>query len=185
LATGWAIDGITTFRSGFPIFIASGNGNLLAGASGSNGAAFGTGTLRPNALPGCNKKASGGGLARVEAGAWFNVTCYVWPTSGSDPTGLVTFGNEPRVDPELRMDGQKNFDFSFQKSTPIYERANLEFRAEFFNIFNRVQFAGPLTSAPVSASEPTVNPLNDGGFGSVEYQINKPRQIQLSLRVNF
>jgi hypothetical protein len=178
LASGWAINGITTFRSGFPIFVAAGGNNLLTSS-------FGAGSLRPNVVPGCQKKVSGGGLARVQAGAWFNVSCYVWPTSGSDPTGLVTFGNEPRVDPELRMDGQKNFDFSFQKSTPIYERANLVFRAEFFNIFNRVQFAGPLSTAPVSATNTTVDPENAGGFGGVGYQINKPRQIQLSLRVNF
>jgi hypothetical protein len=178
LASGWALDGITTFRSGFPIFIASGSNNLLTSS-------YGAGSLRPNVVPGCNKKVSGGGLARVQAGAWFNVNCYVWPTSGSDPTGLVTFGNEPRVDPQLRMDGIKNFDVSLQKSTHIFESASLEFRAEFFNIFNRVQFAGPQSTAPVSASSPTVNPENLGGFGSVAYQINKPRQIQLSLRVNF
>lgn len=178
LASGWAINGITTFRSGFPIFVAAGGNNLLTSS-------FGAGSLRPNVVPGCPKKVSGGGLARVQAGAWFNVSCYVWPTSGSDPTGLVTFGNEPRVDPELRMDGQKDFAFSFQKSTPIYERANLVFRAEFFNIFNRVQFAGPLSTAPVSATNTTVNPEDAGGFGGVGYQINKPRQIQLSLRVNF
>jgi hypothetical protein len=178
LASGWALDGITTFRSGFPIFIASGSNNLLTSS-------YGAGSLRPNVIPGCEKKVSGGGLARVKAGAWFNVGCYVWPTSGSDPTGLVTFGNEPRVDPELRMDGQKNFDVSMQKSTHMFESASLQFRAEFFNIFNRVQFAGPQSTAPVSASSPTVNPQNDGGFGSVAYQINKPRQIQLSLRVNF
>jgi hypothetical protein len=178
LASGWALDGITTFRSGFPIFIASGSNNLLTSS-------YGAGSLRPNVIPGCEKKLSGGGLERVKDGAWFNVNCYVWPTSGSDPTGLVTFGNEPRVDPELRMDGQKNFDVSLQKSTHIFESASLQFRAEFFNIFNRVQFAGPQSTAPVSASSPTVNPENDGGFGSVAYQINKPRQIQLSLRVNF
>lgn len=178
LVSGWALDGITTFRSGFPIFIASGSNNLLTSS-------YGAGSLRPNVVPGCEKKISGGGLERVKEGAWFNVNCYVWPTSGSDPTGLVTFGNEPRVDPELRMDGQKNFDVSLQKSTHIFESASLQFRAEFFNIFNRVQFAGPQSTAPVSASSPTVNPENDGGFGSVAYQINKPRQIQLSLRVNF
>lgn len=178
LASGWVVDGITTFRSGFPIFIAAGGNNLLTSS-------YGAGSLRPNVVPGCEKKVSGGSQTRVLSGAWFNVNCYVWPTSSSDPTGLVTFGNEPRVDPELRMDGQKNFDFSFQKSTTIYESANLEFRAEFYNIFNRVQFAGPLSTAPLSATETTVNPENDGGFGGVAYQINKPRQIQLSLRVNF
>ena len=178
LASGWAVDGITTFRSGFPIFISTTGNNLLTSS-------FGAGTLRPNLVPGCDEKLSGGGLSRVKAGAWFNVNCFVFPTSSSDPSGLVTFGNEPRVDPDLRSDGIKNFDFSFQKSTAIFEHANIEFRTEFFNIFNRVQFAGPISQAPLTASSPTIDPSNDGGFGSVGYQINKPREIQLSLRVNF
>ena len=83
------------------------------------------------------------------------------------------FGNEPRVDPEIRADGAKNFDFSFQKSTAIWEHSNLEFRAELFNIFNRVQFAPP------------GNTVGTGNFGRVTYQVNSPRQIQLSLRLNF
>ena len=73
----------------------------------------------------------------------------------------------------FRADGQKNFDVSIGKSTPLHENANLDFRAEFFNIANRVQFAppGPTIGAPTA--------------GTVGYQVNKPRQMQLSARVNF
>jgi hypothetical protein len=172
LASGWAINGITILQSGFPIFFSTTTQNKLQ-------ANFGAGTTRPNVVPGCNKKVSGSDLSRVNAGGWFNVACFSY-------AGDYAFGNEPRVDPDLRSAGIKNFDFSFQKSTTIHESTNLEFRTEFFNIFNRVQFAPPGSIAPVSAASPNVVPgAVSNNFGQVSYQVNKPRQIQLSLRLNF
>ncbi|MDQ1469995.1 MAG: hypothetical protein QOJ99_1475 [Bryobacterales bacterium] len=49
----------------------------------------------------------------------------------------------------------------------------MEFRAEFFNIFNRVQFAPP--GEQLAAS----------GFGIVSAQYNQPRLIQFALRLSF
>ena len=173
LASGWAINGITIFQSGFPIFFSTTTQNQIQQK-------FGAGTTRPNVVPGCSKKVYGSDLSRVNAGGWFNVACFSY-------AGDYAFGNEPRVDPDLRAAGIKNFDFSIQKSTTIHESANLEFRTEFFNIFNRVQFAPPGAVAPVSAASPNVVPgaASNGNFGQVSYQVNKPRQIQLSLRLNF
>jgi hypothetical protein len=159
LVSGWAVNGITTFQSGFPVFYYMSSNNQL-------NSSFGAGTTRPNVVAGCNKVIGGSGLARAQAGGWFNTSCFASP-------GNFAFGNEPRVDSQVRGDGIKNFDFSLQKSTPIHESANFEFRAEFFNIFNRVQFAPPIPSVGAS------------NFGQVTYQVNKPRQVQLSARVNF
>jgi len=66
----------------------------------------------------------------------------------------------------LRGDGVKNFDFSLFKRTRFGpdEKLGLEFRAEFFNLFNRTQFAPPNTSlgsatfAQVSSTFPGTNP---------------------------
>jgi hypothetical protein len=146
-------------------FTTSGN-NLLT----SN---FGAGQLRPNVVPGCNKKVGGSELARVNNGMWFNAACFVFPTSATDPTGLVTFGNESRVDSTLSGAGINNWDFSAVKSTKLWESVNLQFRAEFFNTFNRVQFAPPVAQQ------------GSKSIGTVNYQVNKPRQIQFSLRANF
>jgi hypothetical protein len=59
------------------------------------------------------------------------------------------------------------------KSTKIWERANLQFRTEFFNIFNHTQFNPPATS------------LDGGNFGQILSQQNQPRLIQVSLRLNY
>jgi hypothetical protein len=58
---------------------------------------------------------------------------------------------------------------------PIRERMKLQFRAEFFNAFNRVQFAGP----NVAVNSPST-------FGHIYLsQTNLPRNIQLALRLVF
>jgi hypothetical protein len=180
IASGWAINGITIFQSGFPTFLATASANNLTSD-------WGGGQLRPEVIPGCNKKLSGGSQTRVLDGAWFNTNCFEEPASAQptlpngSPAPVVSaaysngyaYGDEPRTDPQLRADGIKNFDFAFQKSTPIFESSTFVFRAEFFNIMNRVQFAPP---------SPTVGASN---FGQVLSQANNPRQIQLSARVNF
>jgi hypothetical protein len=43
----------------------------------------------------------------------------------------------------VRGPGQANFDFSVTKETPIGETQRIQFRAEFFNLFNHTQFAIP------------------------------------------
>ena len=49
LVSGWGLDGVSTFQRGFPVKISDGKGNSLTALS------LGTGTLRPNVVPGCNK----------------------------------------------------------------------------------------------------------------------------------
>jgi hypothetical protein len=63
--------------------------------------------------------------------------------------------------PNLRADGPKNFDLSFFKNNSFNGgRYNVQFRAAFFNAFNRVQFNPPATRVDssnfgVSAARPT------------------------------
>jgi len=69
--------------------------------------------------------------------------------------------------------GINNFDMSLQKETPIGERVNAEFRAEFFNIFNHTQFLNPDGN------------FSDGAdFGRVTHT-REPRQIQFALKISF
>jgi hypothetical protein len=119
---------------------------------------------RPDYVAGCNKSISGSAQSRLSE--WFNTACFVQP-------GPWEIGNEPRVDPSLRGPGIANYDFAVSKTTAITERVNLAFRAELFNIFNRVQFSPPGTQ-PGSAT-----------FGQVTAQYNQPRLVQFGLRLNY
>src|SRR5216684_9424238 len=85
------------------------------------------------------------------------------------------FGNESRVDPTLRQDGVKNFDFAVFKRTTFgpSERMNVEFRTEFFNLFNHPQFGAPNTTQ--------VSP----NFGVVTSTLGNPRLVQFGLKFAF
>jgi len=157
--SGWGLDGITTFQRGFPVKITWGGNDALSNAG------LGIGSLRPDYVPGCDKSVSGSAVSRVNE--WFNTACFVGP---SNPW---TFGDEPRVDATLRQQGVNNFDFAVFKRTSIYERANVEFRAEFFNLFNHPQF-GPPNGTETSAT-----------FGAVTNTVNLPRLVQFGLKFEF
>lgn len=62
-------------------------------------------------------------------------------TSCFSSTPLGTFGNSGRN--IIEIPGLNNWDLSLVKETPVIERAQLEFRAEFFNAFNHAQFNAP------------------------------------------
>ena len=157
--SGWAVDGITTFQSGFPLYFNVSSNNLSK--------YFGAGTIRPNYTAGCNKTIGGSGYSRALPGkTWFNTGCFTVP-------GPYSFGNEPRVDGTLKASGIDNWDASIQKSTPVHDQIAVVFRVEFFNLFNRVQFGDPVLQT------------DNSQFGQILYQYNKPRLIQGALRINF
>ena len=86
-----------------------------------------------------------------------------------------TFGNGPRRQPNLRTPRFLDEGFSvFKRFSLGSESRYLEFRSEFFNIFNRVVFGGP--SANINA------PLT---FGKITGQGNTPRIIQFALKFVF
>jgi hypothetical protein len=69
-------------------------------------------------------------------------------------------------------------DLALMKNTPLSEKANLQFRAEFFNIFNRPNFADPNT---VLFSRGRRN----GAAGRITRTTTTSRQIQLGLKIVF
>ena len=94
-------------------------------------------------------------------------------TSAFSFNAPFTFGNAPRIMPNLRSPGILNFDLSVFKNTRVNERMQVQFRAEAFNAFNRVQFGVPNTS------------INSAAFGVITSQQNSPRNLQLALRLLF
>jgi hypothetical protein len=78
--------------------------------------------------------------------------------------------------------GLLNFDLSLQKSTALAfsEASRLEFRADFFNLFNHANFGSP--------SEAVLNPANRryiAGSGLIIRTTTTARQLQFGLRMTF
>jgi hypothetical protein len=142
---GWQISGIASFHSGNPLTI---------GISGDR-AGVGTGGQRPNVVGEATRLKT---LAR-----WFNTDAFAIPAQGA-------FGNAGRS--LVRGPGINNWDISFAKRTPLRENVVLQFRAEFFNLFNHSQFAGVGTT------------VGAGTFGQVT-SARDPRITQLGLRLIF
>jgi hypothetical protein len=76
---------------------------------------------------------------------WFDVNAFAQPAP-------FTFGNAPRTMGYLRAQGTLNTDLTLQKYWQLWsEAARLQFRAEFYNLFNRTQFFAPGTTFGTSS----------------------------------
>jgi hypothetical protein len=163
---GWGINTIITLQKGFPIIIGGCPGAL------SNSGIPNVGCSRPTrtALSHLTSGSKNQKLAH-----WFDNSVF---TNG-DPT-VYNYGTDSRTEPNIRADGIRNFDFAAFKNTTFGPdgRIGLEFRAEFFNLFNRTQFNPPNTSCCANG-----NP--NSTFGQVTGQYNLPRVIQFALRTTF
>jgi hypothetical protein len=90
----------------------------------------------------------------------------------------------------LRGPSQSNVDFSIIKRFPFGESKNIEFRAEFFNLFNHVNFANPISNLnAVSSSGGSIDPntgriIEPSDFGRI-ISTSNPRLIQFALKLNF
>jgi hypothetical protein len=161
LVSGWGLEGVSIFQRGFPLQIAG-------GASGWSPSLWGAGE-RPDVVPGCSIS-SPFTAHGAKANEWFNTACFAAPAA-------YTFGDESRVDPRLRMDGINNWDFSLFKTTNFgpSERMGIQFRAEFFNLFNRPQYGAPDTTFGTSL------------FGVVNSiaPMSEPRLVQFALKFLF
>ena len=116
---GWQISGVTTFKSGFPIAITTGDNNTNS---------FG-GNQRPNLVGNPT-------LSNKSISEWFNTAAFAQPAP-------FTFGNAPRYMSNLRAPGVENFDIGIQKWFKFTETLKLQFRGEMFNAFNRANFYAP------------------------------------------
>ena len=108
------------------------------------------------------------------AGTLFNTCAF------AENTVLGTFGNAGRN--IIEGPGYKTWDTSFVKQFPFSEQKHLEFRAEFFNVLNKVNYLFGQFGA-ISA-EPTPLELGQSGFG-FPLAARAPRQIQVALKFYF
>ena len=176
IVSGWGVDGVTTFQKGFPLPITYGASTALSSAGFTQNF-----QLRPNVVPGCGKGTS---HDPSSAGfAWFNVNCFA-PPGGTLAASAWAFGDESRVDPTLRGAGINNWDLALFKTTNFgpENKLGLQFRTEFFNTFNRVQFGPPNTAC---CNNVGLGATNNTSFGIVSSQLNSPRLIQFALKFLF
>jgi hypothetical protein len=167
LVSGWAVNGITSFQSGSALAFTTNGGNALSQNNfiGTYGSTAGA-TIRANLQPGCTLKTSGPVFQKYINHNYFNASCV-------SAAGTYAFGNAPRVSGNLRGQGVDNWDFSLVKGTKIKDRADLQFRIEAFNLFNRMQFGSPSAS------------VGNKNYNIITTQANNPRLLQASLRLKF
>ena len=159
LATGWRISTLGLLRTGvastayIPVSM-SGNDNYT--------------NQRPNAVAGVSEYAS-----TKTVNDWLNINAFSMPAAG-------TFGNLARN--TFYGPSMQQIDFSLLKETKIGEGRNLEFRAEFFNIFNHPIFDEPFA---------TYAGPSTAGFGEIFDTLGRTigsgtaRQIQFGLKLTF
>jgi len=139
----WTFSGITVAESGFALSPGI-SGSCLPGLA-----------IRPNCI---------GNVAGPKTVAEFFNTAAFAPTEfgfiGSCGEGII------------RGPGEFNWSWSLYKTFPLGERAKLQFRTEFFNVFNHPSFLNLSTA------------LETGNFGQVTSALD-PREIEFALRFDF
>jgi len=183
LARGWSISGITTIQGGQPLSIVDSRGGAIFGLSGSTSLLASTAQIAPG-FTYANLVTAGsvasrlggasGGLGYINSAAL--TTIPVIGGNGTAGTGGTGWGNTGVG--IILGPGQFNFDTSIVKSTRvggIHEGAVLQFRAEFFNLFNHPQFNIP---AGLNVGSPS-------NFGQITSTSVNPRLMQFALKYVF
>jgi hypothetical protein len=180
LAGGWYVSGVASYKSGTPTLVYGPCGGT-AGDVLFAGCHF-TGIARVNVVPGVNQTNKSN--LNPSTTPFWNPAAFTVP----DP---FTFGNEPRSLSSARTFGSRSEDFSLGKRTRLFgESAAVDFRAEFFNIFNRhiyqapSGFATPLGTPFAAAGSPGCPGPLACGFGAVT-DSSGPRTIQFGLKITY
>jgi hypothetical protein len=162
----WSVSSVVSARTGLPV-------NVTVDRSSSAVATGYTTSERPDRIPGVSLTPPGGSSIQH----WINPAAFALPSTPA-------YGDAGRN--LVRGPGLWQADMGLAKNIPFAERVQLQFRAEFFNIFNRAQYGLPL--ADFSSYQPDA--AND--FGQIIASANTgpvgtgtPRQTQFSFRLGF
>ncbi len=151
----WQVAGIAVFQTGLPFSVVDSNDTTIIN--------------RANYNRNFNGDLYTSGKVSERLNGYFNTTAFQLSRTNIDPT--APFGNTPRN--LLTGPGQKNVDVSFIKQIPFSERFRGEFRTEFFNLFNWVNYANPN------------NNISGANFGRIERAATGPRVIQFAFKLGF
>ena len=156
LTSGWAISGITRFATGLPVTLVETDDNSLLGT------AFGGPIVLPVDTPNQVGPLHIMNPRNSSSHYYFDPTTFASSAIGSEGDARRRFFHGP---------GVNNFDTALVKDTKLSELFNLQFRAEWFNVFNHTQFGTP-------------SGILSGTFAQVT-QAAAPRIGQVSLKLNF
>jgi hypothetical protein len=155
LMNGWEVTSLATWHSGFPFQIFSGQDNSFSGVGLDRADFIGTSISQTRLDPG----RSHGQLIQE----YFNPAVFA-------PNAIGTFGDSGKN--ILRGPGMFSTDFGVLKNTKVTEHTSVQFRAEFFNLFNNVNFGTPDNSI----ADSTVGQITSAG---------SPRILQFALKLLF
>jgi hypothetical protein len=155
---GWELSGIVAAQSGAPLNIGLNTPNItnLIPSYGAN-------LNRPDM--------SGAGHDPHTVNEWFDTSIYSTPAPG-------TWGDTPRG--SVRGPGRDNWSLSLFKNFGLSQErgSNIQFRAEFFNVWNHTQFIGNAALNGISKN------LGASDFGKITGAYD-PRTVQLALKLSF
>jgi hypothetical protein len=167
----WQVTMIEKITSGFPLFV-------VDSANGS-GVFFqwnGSSLNRPDQVGDPNKGGPEGGQTNCPAQVhtvqnWFNPCAFASPAAGE----LGNANRAPVNGPDF-----VNTDFSLIKQFRLTERVGMNFRAEFFNLFNHAQLG--LLGNSLTFMQDLNAPAS---FARIDETVNNPRLIQFALKLTF
>jgi hypothetical protein len=182
---GWWVSGILTLQSGSPFTPALGFNRSMSGSAGAP-----AGMDRPDIVVGRTPSnivfgGTSAGCTGLPAGTSFgprNTAHYFDPCAFTIPNAGF-LGTASRN--MLRAPGYAGLDFSMAKDTPLKslgENGNVQFRLEFFNIFNRANFGLP--NRTVYTGKATGEPVL-GTAGQITSTVGTSRQVQVALKLLF
>ena len=159
---GWQLTGVQQYQTGSPMTVVSGKDNSLTGVGRDRAVYTGADPAQP------------GGDPLLQ---WFNRAAFA-----TNPTG--TFGTLGKG--TLRGPSMFSWDMGAFKKIPLKgERVSMQFRAEFFNIFNHPMFNNPATSLADGNYGKITQTLANAGATQGDITSGGPRIIQLALKVTF
>ena len=161
----WQVSGFTTFQSGRPFSVVDSAGATCFTPIGPDQSMA---SLAPGATL-ADGLTHGGIESRLDH--YLNIKAFSpAPAIGAD--GCTVYGNLRRN--AYRGPAQQNWDFAASKIFPITETQKLEFRSEFFNIWNHPSF-----------NNPSFFDVSGPNFGAITTTAGTPRLIQFALRYSF
>ena len=180
---GWELLSISSISSGAPFTVFAG---VQETGAGSNGVDRPDQIAKPKLSTARKNREDYFGMGAENGPTYFSIPVFVPGGTGPNQGRFGTLGRNT-----FRGPAYYDFDFALIKDTPFgtrksgAERVDLQFRSEFFNLFNIVNMGMPANTLGVAVNNTaqTASISTTNGFGEISKTAGTSRQIQFSLKV--